>query len=393
MALSSAALEYIDDFFGYMDDSGIIPEEAKTILDTTLGLLTDSGGPTLTMSYNEEAGGYQLLYDGQVYTKSQRNELVAAIEDDPAYSGPIIYGSLSMTADGEQYGAAHLAEDLGTAAINLTCIWTPSTVKFPGANATVCIYESDGTTLPHITVEINPYNVVDLIAPYDDLIAAGYTASELATYKYLNYQIRRFGDGDVTFKCYLSTTPLGSGDYAEQFDALSLNQYNTSKISTTGKPQVTHAANSLSGGFALLQYDRGNAGEIDLSGSYLYGILFMNTSHAPLIYITNESKTTFRGETTSLCSITGTVVGVGGESETQLTAERMLSPMSSNEYPADTAMLAPVITPASGGSRSMRSKWLCMGKSDLYSSSSTVSAGFSTYYNDHGLCLGGGALT
>lgn len=375
MVIDEKQTTFISQIFDYMDDSGVIPDNLVDVVTGVIDVLAGNNGPDINLVYNSELNGYQVSYDGTVYGKDQQDDLLTAWEGSSYATSSLLTGSLSVSSDGEQYSAAHLAELLGTNTINLPVTYGSNSVRFPGTNAVIHIEEG---SWPSINILVGPYSV-SLVGPYEAYLEKGISASELDALHYLNYQIKKSNDGDVIFKCCMSASPYGT-----DFDGLSINQYCTSnKYIDNDPPLVCHGLDGYSGGFALLQYDTAMKSEIDLSsGNYNYGICLMNQNGAPLIYITNGTSGISRSDTTSLYNLGGTSLNEENE--------RMLSPNKSSHFPTSVAALAPIITPSSGANRSQRSKWLCSGHSDYYDGCGKFEAGFTEYHNDHGLCLSGG---
>lgn len=376
MAINQTVTNYIADIFTQFTD-GVIPETVKPLIEQTYGLISENGGPVLTLA--EVEGGYLPSFEGNVYDDSMQSALISDINASSEQSENVKYGTLSSSELGEPYSAAHLAGLLAT----ITKIPGENGngyVQIPGCNARLIIKESDGENPPELYFSLGEY-VLYVIPPREVVEDAG---RSLNGQIYLNYQIIKSQGYDVIFKCYLSDTSLGDGDYQELFEGKSINHYNTSMQHWNDEKPVVHPDLSLDGGFALLQYDTVQSSEIEMVGYYNYGVLFMNTNAAPLIFMADNTSSTERTRTTSLHSL--------GDEPWNMNNEILWAPMSSDDYDLSSmAIAAPIITPASNDKMAVYSRWLCLGNTVAYSSVVySLSAGWLTFYCDHGLCLSGG---
>lgn len=399
MALSENAVGYIKDIFGYLSQGAITTDLKESMIDPILNLINGEGAPQIEMIYDETTDGWLPSFDGVTYGDGDVQNMLDAMNASSLVSDSVMYGSLGSTAETIEYGALHLAQLLAenTTRVpgSITQLGTASClVNYPGCAAQLHIVESDGTNPPELFF-ICASTRIDVIPPIDVMQAASPT-TDYSQYLYINYQILKSSDADAIFKCYLSTSPINpSGDYASEFEDISINNYNTSPTGWDDeRPSVHPVRTSLQSGFALLQYDTVEKDEIELVGNYDYGVLFMNTNAAPLAYITDASRTPiYRTVTTSLHQLPNgrEASAIDSNTSSGWVNEIMLAPISSETYNLETqAILAPIITPCSNGKKAMRSKWLCLGNSEAFSGVHNLSAFLNTYYVDHGLALSGG---
>lgn len=393
MPITSDVSGYVSDIFAYLSQGPITTELKNSVIDPILSTMHEAGAPAIQMEYDSSSESWLPSFQGRTYGADEKQLLIDDMNASTLVSDKVIYGTLSSASENPDYGADKLIEELAnnTMLISGQPIGGNS-MQFPGAGsrAILNVIEGTDTVCPEIYFMCG-MSKVDVLSPME-MLEDKTPTTDWSTYKYILYQILKSGDGDALVKFTRSTTPLtGSTDARELFDGVSICNFNTAMVDWDDeRPMVHPTVTGLSSGFALLQYDHATASSIEFNSYYEYGILLMNTSAAPLIFITADTSNVYRTSTTSLTNMGG-ATNSDADDPQYWRNEILLSPTSSEFYNVERqAVLAPIITPSSKDNVARRSKWLCLGSSDAYTSAYNLSAGFSTYWVDHGLCLSGG---
>lgn len=400
--------EALDQVFGYLGSFSVFPEASVPAVKEIIDSVFANGGPKLDFVKDEQAGGYVLSYHDVVYTEQNKQDLYDLLDNDEAYSSDgFIYGTLSNRSVNTNYSAFSVASRIveesilrGRAHVEGTASSRTAWIRL-GILA-IEFVEGSEIELPIIRLRLsNTGDAVDLVPDKATILKRFSSFADIDDYQYINFQIAK-GDGDMIMKIMLSTTPLSGGDQHVFFDAFSINQYNTEAIRLSNSdyvyedipPTVHHCMIKENAGFAggigLVQYDAGSAKDVTISGTYDIGALLMNTSGAPLMLVTSETKDFSRSSTTSLYSIHGDY----NETVGFYSGEKLQAPSKRKNA---SIIIAPFFSPSSGRYISVRSGWACEidPDSEAFSSVAIISpsGGYGTTFRcDHGFCLSGGAL-